>query len=237
MIWTFRTMMWLCLPLLMLAGPWVMRTEAAGHGGPVHVRQQEAIDSVHTPEPAQAAVKKSACDPAAERLRAQMRKLWIDHGYWARTSLVSSIAGLEDSEPVLARLLKNQQDIGDAVKPYYGEEAGNKLAELLREHILIAGKLKEAVQKGHREDADKYKTDWYRNAEDIATFLSKANPAWSFTELKALLDRHLDLVAENLNARLNKDWQADIRVFDEGEDHLIRLADVLAEGIVKQFPQ
>ena len=65
-----------------------------------------------------------------------MRELWTEHAFWTEKYIVSYIAGLEDQKPVLARLLKNQDDLGNAIKPYYGEEAGNKLAQLLRGHIL-----------------------------------------------------------------------------------------------------
>ncbi|WP_270406712.1 glycosyltransferase [Paenibacillus timonensis] len=177
------------------------------------------------------------CHPEAERLRADMRKLWIDHASWTRDLQVSSLAGLEDREAVLARVLQNLQDIGDALQPYYGEEAGNRLTELLREHGRIAAELTEAIQKGHREDTYKYRADWQRNAEDLAIFLNKVNPNWSAQELKSRLYQHLDLAEEGLNARLSGDWPTEIRLYDEAEDRLIQLADVLAEGIVKQFPE
>lgn len=126
---------------------------------------------------------------------------------------------------------------GNAIKPYYGEAAGNKWAELLREHILIAGKIVDAAKSGNRAEVEKFNKEWYKNAEDIAMFLSGANPNWTAKQLKELLDVHLQLVADNVAARLRKDWKADITAFDKGEEHLIMLADVLAEGIIKQFPQ
>ncbi|MCH1641401.1 glycosyltransferase [Paenibacillus timonensis] len=177
------------------------------------------------------------CHLEAERLRADMRKLWIDHASWTRDLQVSSLAGLEDREAVLARVLQNLQDIGDALQPYYGEEAGNRLTELLREHGRIAAELTEAIQKGHREDTYKYRADWQRNAEDLAIFLNKANPNWPAQELKPRLEQYLDQIEEGLNARLSKDWPTEARLYGEAEDQLIRLADMLAEGIVKQFPE
>jgi hypothetical protein len=76
---------------------------------------------------------KSAVD-----LRMDMRKLWVDHITWTRCYIVSALADLEDAGPVAERLLRNQDDIGNAIKPYYGDDAGRKLAALLRDHILIA---------------------------------------------------------------------------------------------------
>nr|WP_249414150.1 glycosyltransferase [Alteribacter keqinensis] len=173
---------------------------------------------------------------SAVQLKGDLRKLWIDHTIWTRSYIVSALEGLEDQEKILERLLKNQDDLGDAIKPYYGEEAGQKLAELLREHIIIAGSLVGAVKNEDAAEIDKYNKEWYKNADDISEFLSSANPNWSYNELQDLLYMHLKLVADIVTARVNKDWDADILAFDKGEDHIIVLADALTDGIIKQFP-
>jgi hypothetical protein len=166
-----------------------------------------------------------------------MRKLWIDHVVWTKDYIKSSLAGLEDREEVLARLSKNQDDIGNAIKPYYGEEAGNKLAALLRDHIVIAGKLVEAANTNDQESFNKLNSEWYENADDIVKLLIEANPEYDEKELKEMMYMHLKLVTDQAVSRVKKDWEADIRAFDQGEDHMIHLADVLSMGIKKQFPE
>jgi hypothetical protein len=83
---------------------------------------------------------------------------------------------------------------------------------------------------------EKYNKEWYKNADDIARFLSSTNPNWSNKALKELLYMHLQLVTDEVVARIKKDWNADIISFDKGEDHIIKLADAITDGIVKQFP-
>ena len=185
---------------------------------------------------ANAQKEKQCLSPSRVQLKENVRKLWIDHVLWTRSYIVSAIAGLDDQGKVLTRLLKNQQDIGNAIKPYYGEAAGNKLAELLREHILIAGKVVDAAKAGNQSDLEKYNKEWYRNADDIAKFLSSANPNWSNKTVRELLYVHLQLLTDAVTARIKKDWDADINAFDKGEEHIIMLADALTEGIIKQFP-
>ncbi|WP_312114230.1 glycosyltransferase [Brevibacillus reuszeri] len=174
--------------------------------------------------------------PKEIKLQGDMRRAWIDHVIWIRAYIVSALAGLKDQDKVLARLMKNQEDIGNIFKPYYGEEASNKLTALLKEHISIAGKIVEATKKNRQADLKKYNAEWYKNADDIAKFLSSANPNWTEQELKDLLYKHLELLTEMIQARAKKDWDGDIAAFDKGEDHIITLADVLTEGIIKQFP-
>jgi len=165
------------------------------------------------------------------------RRLWMDHVAWTRSFLISDLASLEDRDDVLERLLKNQDDIGNSIKPYYGEEAGNQLALLLREHITTAGQVVGAAKSGSKEDFEKYNKLWYENADKIADFLSSANPNYSNKTLKDMLHKHLQLLTDAVVARLNKDWKADIKAYDEGEDHIIMLADTLSNGIIKQFPE
>ncbi len=120
--------------------------------------------------------------------------LWIDHVSWTRSYITSAIASLKDQNAVLEQLLKNQDDIGNSIKPYYGEEAGNKLASLLREHIQIAGQVVEAAKAHNKSDLDKNNELWYKNADEIAAFLSKANPNLAEKELKDMLYTHLKFV-------------------------------------------
>ena len=164
------------------------------------------------------------------------RKLWIDHVSWTRSYIISAIAALKDQNDVLERLLRNQDEIGNSIKPFYGEEAGNKLAALLREHIELAGKVLAAAKTNNKSELDKYNKLWYENADKIAAFLSKANPYYSEKELKNMLYQHLKYVTDQVVARLNKNWKADIEAYDKGEEHMIHFADLLAEGIIKQFP-
>lgn len=193
---------------------------------PVKVHALEGKESKDLP------VNQMTCE-----LRMEERKLWIDHVLWTRSFIVSDLAELEDKDLVLERLLKNQDDIGNSIKPYYGEEAGNKLATLLREHIQLAGQVTDAAKSGNKADLEKYNKLWYENADKIADFLSSANPNYSNQTLKDMLHKHLEFVTNQVVARLSKDWNGDITAFDEGEEHMIKFADILIDGIIKQFPE
>lgn len=169
-------------------------------------------------------------------LKMDERRLWIDHVSWTRSVIMSDLASLEDTAPALERLLNNQDDIGNSIKPYYSEEAGNKLAALLREHINLAVKVVDSAKTSNKADLEKYNKLWYKNADQIAHFLSSLNPNYSEKDLKDMLHKHLQFVTDQVVARLNKDWKADIEAYDKGEDHMIMFADVLSDGILKQFP-
>ncbi len=169
-------------------------------------------------------------------LRMAMRKLWEDHITWTRNYIISALAGLEDAGAVAQRLLANQDDIGNAVKPYYGEEAGKKLAALLRDHILIATEVVKAAKMGNSADLTAAQQKWTANADDLAAFLSGANPHWPKAALADMLHKHLTYTTDEAVSRLKKEWKADVESYDKGHLHMLMFADMLTEGIVKQFP-
>lgn len=180
---------------------------------------------------------KQCLTPSLIELKDNFRKLWSDHVIWTKNYIVSAFTDSEDKDKVLARLLQNQQDIGNVFKPYYGEAVGDKLAQLLREHIVIAGKVIDAVKAGNQTDAEKYNKEWYANADEIAKFLSSQNPKYSYEQLQEMLHEHLELITDDVMARVKKDWDAEIVAFDKGLEHMMMFGDLLTEGIVKQFPE
>ena len=178
----------------------------------------------------------STVDPVWS-LRTAMRRLWADHAIWTRQYIVAAVAGTPDAEQAAARLLRNQEDIGAAVVPFYGEEAGATLTKYLKEHILIAVELVAAAKDGNNVRFNIFDRKWSRNARTIATFLSKANPYWSKKDVVDLLELHLQLTKGEAVARLQGDWEADVEAFDEIFSELLTLSDALADGIIQQFAE
>ncbi len=176
-----------------------------------------------------------AASPAAT-LRENMRALWSDHVIWTRDYIVAAVGDQPDQQAAAARLMKNQEDIGAAVAAYYGQPAGAKLTELLKSHIAIAVDLIKAAKAGDKAAQQRANQSWSRNAEEIADFLSKANPNWPRATLVAMMNTHLSTTTDEVVARLTKNWDADVRAFDAVYHHILTMADALSDGIVKQFP-
>ncbi len=169
--------------------------------------------------------------------RNAMRALWEDHIAWTRLYIVSVAANLPDKDATAGRLLRNQADIGNAIKPYYGSAAGDKLTALLRGHILTAADLLAAAKAGDTVKVGDASKRWYANADEIAVFLSGANPRqWPPAEMKAMMKEHLDLTLQEASARLKGDWASDIAAYDKVHTQILHMADMLSAGIIRQFP-
>ena len=171
---------------------------------------------------------------SAAELRVAMRRLWEDRTALGRSFMVSSLAGLADADAVALRLLANQDAIGAVFKPFYGPAAGDRLAVLLRDQIMIAADVVKAARGRDPEAQARAQLAWATNADQLAGFLADLNPAWSRAELVAMLRRHLRLTMAEVSARLRGDWAADLDAHEVGRDHMLRFADVLSDGVVKQ---
>jgi hypothetical protein len=172
-----------------------------------------------------------------EPVRIALRKLWSDHVIWTREYIVAAVAGTPDADSAAGRLLKNQEDIGAAIVPYYGQAAGDGLTDLLKQHITIAVDLVAAAKAGDQAAFADHDARWTSNIREIAAFLTGANPNWPEQGVFDLLALHLKLTKDETVARLNADWAADIRAFDDIFTEILVVADTLYDGLVAQFPE
>ena len=171
-------------------------------------------------------------------LHDDMRRLWEDHITWTRLFIVSASADLPDTPATTRRLLRNQQDIGDAIKPFYGRAAGERLTSLLQEHITVAADLVASAKAGDQDGIERHSGAWYRNANEVADFLNKANPRhWPRKEMRSMMRDHLDLTLREAVAHLERNHRVDIRTYDRIHRQILEMADMLSDGIAAQFPK
>jgi hypothetical protein len=181
----------------------------------------------------------SAKPTAAEAaFSAEMRRLWFEHVEWTRLAIVDFAAGSPALDASLARLLRNQTDIGNAIAPFYGKAAGRKLTALLREHILIAVEVLKAAKAGDTAALNRAQARWNGNADRISAFLAAANPEhWPLAAVRSMMRAHLALTTKEAVARLQGRWKADVAAADEVEHAMMHMADALTAGVVAQFPR
>jgi hypothetical protein len=167
----------------------------------------------------------------------QMRKLWEDHITWTRLAIVTFADGSAGFDATAARLLQNQTDIGDAIKPFYGEAAGNQLTALLHDHITIAVEILQAAKAGDQAKFQDASDRWYANANDIADFLAAADPVhWPKRVMRAAMKTHLDQTLDEAGHELSGDYAASVADYEAIHHHILEMADLLSNGIIRAFP-
>lgn len=182
--------------------------------------------------------KCNVLDTRAVGLDQSMRKLWEEHITWTRLYIVETAGDLDGASTTATRLLKNQEDIGNAVKPYYGEAAGNELTNLLEEHIQGAVNILNAAKANDTDALNQAVEDWYENGDEIATFLHNANPDnWPLEEMKMHMKDHLGLTLSEATHQLEGNYVESVADYDEVHEQILDLADMLTRGIIAQFPE
>jgi hypothetical protein len=174
---------------------------------------------------------------SAQAFHDQMRKLWEDHVTWTRLAIVTFADGSKSFDATAARLLQNQVDIGDAIKPFYGDAAGTELTSLLHDHITIAVEILQAAKAGDTAAFNDANTRWYENANAIADFLANANPRfWPQQVMRDDMKVHLDQTLAEASDELGGDYTASVNDYDAIHLHILDMADMLSNGIIGEFP-
>ena len=164
-------------------------------------------------------------------------QLWEDHITWTRLAVISLTTETPDTQATVGRLLRNQADIGNAFRPFYGKAAANQLTGLLREHILIAADVIAAAKKGDQSALATEQAAGRRTPTRSRHSSRTANPrAWKPAETRAMMRSHLGLTTDEVVARLQQDWTADVRAYDRIHLQILHMADMLSDGLVAQFP-
>lgn len=197
-----------------------------------------AVSNGQTAHAHEATASARTITPRELTLRNSMRVLWEDHVTWTRLAVISLVGGTPDTDATVARLLRNQRDIGNALVPFYGRTAAAELTAELRRHILIAADLIAAAKAGDQARSAAEQRRWQQNAADIAGLLSELDPRhWKRAALESMLREHLRLTTAEVVARLQGDWRADVAAYDRVHTHALSMADALSAGLVAQFPR
>jgi hypothetical protein len=207
-------------------------------------RPAEAADSPAAANPAAAGAQHQHGNlptpkgPEQVAFHDQMRKLWEDHVTWTRLAIVTFADGSAGFNATATRLLQNQTDIGNAIKPFYGDAAGTALTGLLHDHITIAVELLQAAKAGDTAAFNDASARWYANANDIADFLSAANPRfWPDDVMRAAMKTHLDQTLAEASHELGADYADSVTDYEAIHLHILDMADLLSSGIIGQFPK
>ncbi len=162
-----------------------------------------------------------------------LKKLWSDNIIWTRFFIISAISGIGDLQIITKRLVKNPTDFANVLKKYYGEENAKRFEALMMDHLLIGIKLINTAKSGNINSIKGMRTQWYKNADEIAELLASINSNWSSSEWQKMLYENLKLTEDQVIKRFGRQYNEDILSFEKIDSLSIKMAEIMAEGIMK----
>jgi hypothetical protein len=165
-----------------------------------------------------------------------MRMLWEQHITWTRMVIQDIVQDSQNLDVDTNRLLKNPMDFELALRPLYGGVISSQFRDLLKSHLVIAAQLVKYAKAGNNKAAADTERKWYLNADEIASFLGHINPYWSEAAWKTMMHEHLALTKAEAVDVITKNYAESVPLYDNIEKQALKMADMMAEGIIKQFP-
>jgi len=168
---------------------------------------------------------------------AALRGLWHDHIFWVRNVVVATLAKRPaEAKAAEAQVVANAHAIANAIKPFYGDAAGEALFPLLAGHYGAVKSYLTATVAGDKKGQDKATDDLMANADKIAAFLSGANPNLPKDTVLGLLQAHGAHHIAQIQELKAGQYDAEAKNWGEMEAHMDVIADALTGAIAKQFP-
>ena len=158
--------------------------------------------------------------------------------FWVRDVVAARIAGDEPRAKVAEQeVVTNAKAIAAAIEPFYGKAGSEQLFTLLAGHWGAISAYLDAARtndKGAQSAAEK---QLIANANDIAAFLSKANPHLPEPTLRSLLTAHGAHHVQQIQQIQAKRYADEAKTWNAMREHMYVIADALASGIAAQFPE
>jgi hypothetical protein len=169
--------------------------------------------------------------------RMALRDLWVEHVFWIRSYVVASDArNAKAADAAAAEVVANAKQIAGAIVPFYGQAASDQLLTLLAGHWGAVKSFADATVAGKAKQRDAALTELTSNAKAIAKFLSGANPNLPYDALVGLLSAHGAHHVAQIDQLHAKAYGDEARTWAAMRGHMLTIADALAGGIAKQFP-
>ena len=131
----------------------------------------------------------------------------------------------------------NAQAIAASIEPFYGAPAKDKFFKLLAGHYGAVKAYLVAAVAGDVSAQAKATQSLTSNADEIATFLSQANPYLPKDAVQGLLLAHGGHHIQQIQQLRDRNYDAEAQTWEEMKKHVYQIADATADALAKQFAE
>ncbi len=168
---------------------------------------------------------------------ASLRNLWLEHSFWVRNVVIATYAG--DTAAATAaenEAVRNARQIAAAMEPFYGKPAADKLFTLLAGHYGAVKQYLDATRGKQAAAQELARVSMFENAEQLARFLSNANPNLPIDAVRGMLLAHGGHHISQITQLRDHEYAEEAQTWGEMKNHMYAIADALAQAIATQFP-
>jgi len=158
-------------------------------------------------------------------VRAELRRVFSEHSFYTFLYITSFYS--EEFKTVEKRLLHTANEIANVFLDYIGQPNVDKLTEILTEHIKLAGDSVSAVFNSTSIPVESISTNCY----SLANFLNSINPDYNIKEISSEFYHHTWFIIQLSTARLYRDWETEIELFDTYYSHMMKFSDLIASPL------
>jgi hypothetical protein len=182
------------------------------------------------------ATKQPSRSAKASQTAAALRDLWVDHIFWVRNVSLATL----DKQDAAAKAAEQQavanaQAIAAAIEPFYGAAAKEHLFKLLAGHYGAVKAYLVATAVGDASGQSAATQSLTSNAEEIAGFLSKANPNLPKEAVGSLLLAHGGHHVQQIQELKDRNYEAEAKTWQDMKAHMYHIADAMTDALAKQF--
>lgn len=169
--------------------------------------------------------------------KAALRDLWVGHIFWVRNVVNARFEGNEQAAKAAEQqVVANAKAIAGSIEPFYGAAASEKLFGQLAGHWGAISDYLDATRADSKTDQEVAFQQLVDNANEIAQFLGGANPHLPVDTLRSLLTAHGSHHVQQIRQFDAGQFEQEAETWAMMKDHMYVIADALAGGIAKQFP-
>jgi hypothetical protein len=181
-------------------------------------------------------IKASTTTSKTAETSAALRDLWVGHIFWVRNVVLATFAKNDAAAKAAEQqVVANAQAIAGAIEPFYGAGAKDALFKLLAGHYGAVKAYLVATANGDSAGQGKATETLTKNAEEIATFLSKANPHLKKDDVNGLLLAHGGHHIKQIQELKDRDYSAEAKTWEQMKAHMYVIADALTQALAQQF--
>jgi len=166
------------------------------------------------------------------------QKLWVELVIWMRTLFHSFFENQPQLSVVIARVFQQLPlDFFNEFSRHFGPEQSQRFSDLFTRLITANWQMVNAYKENNQAAIDESVVQWYRVADEMASFLASVNPHWDELQIRNMLYEYIQLKIQEIMAFLSGDYELEMRVFEELKNEVIRISANLAAGIIAKRPQ